>query len=124
MKDADVRVFTVWEPILATDWSRPGSAAAGRIVDTRAKQYWDVERSLAKQMAADARSPQPKQDCCVRDGFLWDLAAVYEPGAQWSAQMPPAVFFNGAVVDVEADLAAAIRKLIRPQASASAAAAR
>jgi hypothetical protein len=51
-------------------------------------------------MKKDARSPQPEQDCCVRSGILWDLAAVYPAGALWSDRMPPATLFNGPVVDV------------------------
>ena len=118
MTGANVKVFAVWEPILVTDWLRPGNAVAGRLSDARVKQYWDAGRRLAKQMAADARSPQPVQECCVSDDVLWDLAALYEPGTQWAARMPPAVFFNGPVVDVAPDLAAAIQQLTRPQASA------
>ena len=51
-------------------------------------------------MKKDARAPQPAQDCCIRSGILWDLAAVYPPGSTWSDRMPPATVFNGPVVDV------------------------
>ena len=51
-------------------------------------------------MKKDARAPQPEQDCCVRSGILWDLAAVYPPGTTWSERMPAATVFNGPVVDV------------------------
>jgi hypothetical protein len=68
---------------------------------------------LATQMKDDARAPQPVQDCCVRSGILWDLAAVYPPGSTWSDRMPQALVFNGPVVDVipmiEAALAAVPR---------------
>jgi len=102
-------VFAVWEPILSTDWQRPDGAALGRISDLRAHQYWDVQQKLAQRMMADARDPQPKQKCCVRDGFLWDLAAVYPAGAKWDDRIPPAVFFNGAVVKVQEELEKALR---------------
>ena len=55
-------------------------------------------------MAADTRDPQPKLKCCVRNEMLWDLAAVYPPGVQWTGQLPPAAFFNGPVVSVKAEL--------------------
>ena len=90
--------------MLPTDWQRPGAAVLGRIPDTRVRQYWDPGRLLARRIAAEARDPQPKQQCCVRDGVLWDLAAVYPPGLRWDDQLPPAVFFNGPVVKVAADL--------------------
>jgi len=98
----------VWEPILVTDWSRPGAVVVGRIPDVRAHHYWDPSHQVARKLAADARDPQPRQECCVRDGKLWDLAAVYAPGAQWNGQLPPAVFFNGAVARVKSDLEKAV----------------
>jgi hypothetical protein len=51
-------------------------------------------------MKTGARAPQPEQDCCIRAGILWDLAAVYSPGSVWSDRMPAATVFNGPVVDV------------------------
>jgi hypothetical protein len=94
-----VRVFAVWQPILITDWRRPTSSVLARLHDPRAAQYWDANHALARRMSADARDPQPKEDCCRRDDILWDLAAVYPPGAKWDDKLPPAVFFNGSVVD-------------------------
>ena len=72
-----------------------------RIPDLREHQYWDPGHLLAQRLAGDARDPQPKQKCCVRDGFLWDLTAVYPPGVKWTDRMPPATFFNGPVVKVQ-----------------------
>jgi hypothetical protein len=108
-----VRVFGVWEPILRTDWQRPSASVLGRIGDERAHQYWDPGRLLAARIAADARDPQPRQQCCVRDGFLWDLAAVYPPGVKWTGQLPPAVFFNGPVLKVRDELEGALVGLAR-----------
>ena len=90
----------VWEPILPTDFSAPSTWVLGRAGDRRVQQYWDRDHVLAKQMAADARPPQPEQDCCVQDGILWDLAAVYPEGVVWDHRMPTAVLFNGPVADV------------------------
>ena len=86
--------------MLPTDWSAPASSVLGRLSDPRIQQYWDPNHVLATRMRSDARSPQPGQDCCMRSGILWDLAAVYPPGATWSDSMPLAVVFNGPVVDV------------------------
>ena len=63
--------------------------------DVRVQQYWDPEHLLARRLAADARDPQPKQACCLRDNVLWDLAALYPAGDEWKAAIPPAIFFNG-----------------------------
>ncbi len=98
--NAAVRVFMVWEPILPTDFGAPTTSVLSRASDPRVQQYWDRDRVLAKQMAADARAPQPEPECCVRSGVLWDLAAVYPKGAVWEGQMPTATVFNGPVVDI------------------------
>ncbi|HEU4694391.1 MAG TPA: hypothetical protein VFS23_38750 [Vicinamibacterales bacterium] len=86
--------------MLPTDWAAPASSALRRLSDARVQQYWDPNHLLAAQMKKDARAPQPEQDCCVRSGILWDLAAVYPPGSTWSERMPAATVFNGPVVDV------------------------
>ncbi len=90
----------VWEPILPTDFGAPTTSVLGRAPDRRVQQYWDPGHVLAKQIAQDARPPQPKQECCTRSGNLWDMAAVYPKGAQWGDRMPIATVFNGPVVDV------------------------
>jgi hypothetical protein len=86
--------------MLPTDWAAPASSALRRLSDQRVQQYWDPNHLLATQMKKDARGPQPEQDCCIRSGVLWDLAAVYPPGSVWSDRMPTATLFNGPVVDV------------------------
>lgn len=93
-------MFTVWEPILPTDMAPPITSVLARMADRRVQQYWDPDHALARQMEHDARSPQPEQECCVRGGVLWDLAAVYPKGLTWTDRMPPATLFNGPVVDV------------------------
>jgi hypothetical protein len=95
-----IRVYAVWQPMLPTDWSAPSGSVLGRLSDSRVRQYWDPNHVLATQMKRDARPPQPMQDCCVRSEILWDLAAVYPPGAAWSDRMPTATLFNGPVVEV------------------------
>ena len=86
--------------MLPTDWAAPASSALRRLSHGRVQQYWDPNHLLATQMKKDARAPQPEQDCCLRSGILWDLAAVYPPGSIWSERMPAATVFNGPVVDV------------------------
>jgi hypothetical protein len=64
------------------------------------------------RLAAGARPPQPKQDCCTRDNFLWDLAALYPPGAEWKDALPTATFFNGPVVKQKQNLESVLMPLI------------
>ena len=93
-------MYVVWEPILPTDLAPPITAVLSRISDQRAQQYWDPNHLIAKQMADDARPPQPEPECCDHTGILWDLVAVYPRGAKWDERMPAAVLFNGPVADV------------------------
>jgi hypothetical protein len=106
-------VFVVWEPILSTDWSPPSTFALHLIQDVRARQYWDPNHVVSKRLAADRRAPQPEEECCERSGILWDLAAVYPPGATWSDRMPTAVLFNGPVVDVKADIESSLTSTLK-----------
>lgn len=104
-----MRVFVVWEPILATDFMPPSRGTLQRISDSRVQQYWDEDHVLAKRMAKDARPPQPKPECCENDGILWDLVAVYAKGAKWEATLPPAIMFDGPVVQLSKEIDVALR---------------
>ena len=107
-----MRVFVIWEPILFTDWFKPGSRVRGRVSDSRATHYWDPENLLAKRMARDRRPPQPEPECCETGGILWDLVAVYPADAVWTETMPPAVLFNGIVLDKENEIEALVAKAV------------
>ena len=95
-----VRVFAVWEPILPTDYSAPGTAVLGRLADPRVAQYWDKNHLFAAQLGRkiQADAPQPKPRCCTQNGIQWDEVAVYSQDAQWSSELPRAFFLNGPVV--------------------------
>jgi hypothetical protein len=103
-----VRVFVVWQPMLPTDLAPPVTSVLHRVSDPRTQQYWDPDHLLARKLAADARPPQPEQECCTRSGILWDLAAVYPRGLRWEERMPVATVFNGPVTDIVDAVAAAV----------------
>ena len=90
----------MWEPILPTDYSSPGTAVLARLSDLRVKQYWDKNHLFAEQLGhkieSDAGQPQPK--CCTRKNIQWDEVAVFSQDANWNEQLPRAVFLNGPVV--------------------------
>jgi hypothetical protein len=102
-----VQVFVVWEPMLVSDVAPPTRFAMHRISDHRVRQYWDEQHTLARQMKADARAPQPEPHCCDMDGILWDLAAVYPKSAVWKETLPRAVVFDGPVVSITSSIEAA-----------------
>ena len=103
-------MIAVWEPILPSDRRPPATGALARLADRRVRQYWDHDHAIARQLAHDARPPQPPHSCCERAGVLWDLAAAYPIGQRWDAQLPAAIVFDGPVVDVVAGVEAVIAK--------------
>jgi hypothetical protein len=68
----NVRVFVIWEPVLATDFVAPSTAALARIADARAAQYWERKRALSHLLGERNRST-----------VVWDCIAVYAPGTLW-----------------------------------------
>lgn len=86
----DIRVFVVWEPVLATDWRAPSTATLRRVSDQRARQYWDEGRLLSKAMGETGKK-----------SIIWDQVLVYGRGITWSETEPPkAILRVGPVVDV------------------------
>lgn len=90
--------------MLPTDTSPPTTGTLARLSDSRVRQFYDADHLMAKRLGDDARPPQPVPDCCTRAGTLWDLLAVYPPGATWTDRLPVAVIFNGPVVDAASGL--------------------
>ncbi|MBC7928847.1 MAG: hypothetical protein H7039_24655 [Bryobacteraceae bacterium] len=110
-------MFSVWEPILPTDWSKPGSSVLGRLSDPRVRQFWDSGHAVAGALKSSLITANRKPECCERNGVLWDLAAVYPPGARWEETLPVPVFINGAVTKTSAELESAISKAKLPKDS-------
>lgn len=85
-----VRVFVVWEPVLATDWSSPSTAALSRLSDNRAEQFWDKDRLISHSMGEHDRQ-----------SIVWDHIAVYPSGAVWEHSPPPGIYHGNPVVRVK-----------------------
>jgi len=102
-------VLVVWEPILASDWSRPTRPVLARIPDQRVSQFWDKDHVVAKQLDAQLATRQPS--CCRHHGTLWDLAALYPKGTQWGSSEP--AYVDGPVVNIEAELGRQISNLVQ-----------
>ena len=64
-------MFAVWEPILPTDYSSPGTAVLARLSDPRVEQYWDKNHLFADKLGhkieSEVGQPQPK--CCTAQEF-------------------------------------------------------
>ncbi len=108
--ESSLQVLAVWEPILPTDWSPPDTMALRRLDDRRVRQFWDPNHLIAAAVKKVEVSGALHPDCCERKGFLWDLAAVYAPGARWGETLPEPVLLNGPVVNTVTDLDAVLSK--------------
>jgi hypothetical protein len=107
-------VFAVWEPILPTDWSAPGTSARNRLSDRRVRQFWDPGHMVTAVIKRAETSGTLHPDCCVRKGFFWDLTAAYAPGTRWGENLPEPVLLNGPVVNTASDLESKLGKGYRP----------
>jgi hypothetical protein len=105
-------VFVVWEPILPTDWGKPGGGVLGRMGDRRVRQYWDPAHLVAAELKRSAESPNLEPDCCVRNGVWWDLMASFAPGAQWGASLPEPAVLKGTVEDALPRLESLLEKAL------------
>ncbi len=85
--DSHLRVFVIWEPVLATDLSAPSTITLRRIHDPRVKQYWDRNRVLSHAMGEHDRP-----------SVVWDYIAVYKPEQIWADAPPQPEFQDRPVV--------------------------
>lgn len=92
---SNVRVFAVWEPMLPTDWRRPGTGVLARLSDPRVIQVWDSKHLIARLMETGAAGRQPS--CCTRNGSWWDVIASYSRNAKWTNAAPAPVLLDGTV---------------------------
>ena len=82
-RDPHLRVFVIWEPVLATDLSAPSTITLRRIHDPRVSQYWDRNRILSHVMGEHDRP-----------SVVWDYIAAYKPEQIWT-DAPPRPEFKG-----------------------------
>jgi hypothetical protein len=97
----DVRVFVIWEPVLATDFVAPSTAALARIPDARVAQYWDRKRTLSHLLGERNRST-----------VVWDYIAVYAPGTLWQDAPPKPIYSDNPVRDVISGAKESIQRLL------------
>lgn len=97
----DVRVFVIWEPVLATDFAAPSTAALARIPDPRTAQYWDRKRDLSHLLGEHDRST-----------VVWDYIAVYAPKTPWQDAPPKPVYSDHPVRDVIGGAKDAVKGLL------------
>ena len=90
-----VRVFVVWEPVLWRDLAPPTSKVLSLISDSRASQYWDKELLLSAKTDSLRRQPDSASG---KKAVVWDVAAIFPPGARWDANFPGPAFSSRPVI--------------------------
>lgn len=110
-----MEVLVVWEPILPTDWQKPTSDTLARISDARAAQFWDPTHTVAREIEQDSppSAALPPPYCCQSQGFYWDMALIYSPGAVWNTKLPIPQFRDGTVVRVVPELVKRLPNIVK-----------
>ena len=106
---AKARVFVVWEPVLVTDWRRPGGSQTSYVPDRRAGHFWDIGRRLSAVYGGSSNLDAlaaTRQKAFRMKNVIWDAALVYPPGARWGQ---PAKLLVAPVVNFRDELAKAIQ---------------
>lgn len=79
MKSGDVRVYSVWVPILGSDEASRVGKATTRLPDSRVTHYWDGNGELVKSYA---------RVLALGDRPAWDVYLLYGPEAEWKTDPP------------------------------------
>jgi len=117
IKDENLRVYSVWVPILFTDAERAVPNAMKRLPDRRILHYWDGQDELVE--AYKPILPTKREDS---DEYIqaWDVYLLFPPEAEWKDKPPtPSYWMHQLPLDPKRrldgeTLAAEVRKLIQP----------
>jgi hypothetical protein len=83
VEDPNIRAFTVWVPILATDQHAPDDDTFSLVTDRRAAHYWDENGILPHLFRETLRL---RSECAA-----WDVYLIYPPGVKWETEPPEPV---------------------------------
>jgi hypothetical protein len=99
--DLRVRLFVVWEPVIATDIAPPTTGTLARIHDRRAIQYWDDDKALSADIVRSVVAAPDRYglgDELGADSVVWDTVAVFPPELRWEREFPVPSYYGVPVV--------------------------
>jgi hypothetical protein len=102
--DAELRVYTVWLPMLATDARAEWDSSV--LADERVTHFWDGDRLVGTWLA--------ERDVGGSGfaGIVWDAFFVFGPEAAWGAEPGPLRGAGAPVVNDTAELEKALLPLL------------
>jgi hypothetical protein len=101
---ADLRVYTVWLPMLVTDARSEWRRSA--LPDERVRHFWDGERVVGRWLADEDLGGLGSA------GVVWDAFFVFGPDATWDDVPRPLLASGAPVIDDTASLEAALSPLL------------
>jgi hypothetical protein len=79
----DLKVYSVWVPILWSDGKASIPQATKRLPDARVTHYWDSKGDLVKEYSRVLQV----------DGPAWDIYLVFARNAEWKEQSPTPIYW-------------------------------
>ena len=84
MKDQDIKVYSVWQPILPSDAKFTVGRATKNLQDSRVSHFWDGDNVFAT-----AFSP-----VLGIEEDTWDVYLLYDKDAEWKEAPPKPIFWQ------------------------------
>jgi hypothetical protein len=84
LKGQDVKVYSVWVPILPSDVKLTVGRATKSLPDPRVTHYWDGEGELVKSYAP----------VLGLDEQAWDVYLLYDKVAEWQDTPPKPIYWQ------------------------------
>lgn len=112
VKNSDLRVYSVYVPILKGDNEASVSSGIKKLPDSRVVFFWDVKGELAQSYSPvlKLKAGQP----------AWDVYMVFDRAAEWKAEPPVPIYWMHQLGGVAPErrlngdtLAAEIRKVLQ-----------
>jgi hypothetical protein len=112
VKNSDLRVYSVYVPILGNDDEASVASAMKRLPDARVAFYWDAKGELTKSYSRLLQLGE--------DRPAWDVYLVFDRTADWKAEPPAPDYWMHQLRGVSAErrldgdgLAEEIRKMLQ-----------